>query len=404
MPVCIYCSKIKLTAEFSKEHVLPRAFCGQGGNWTLVHMVCGACNGRLSAFESHWTHQALESMTRNFSGPVGRGGQSKEKRIQPIEIDHLYLVQKDDSIVYEAGFAFPNKHYFRPQIIQIGGGLMALAADEKEGQTLDSVIKDLRRLSEIALSRPLGTGDKKAFRIVRVSLDSSGKSYSVGSEREGTEPVGYWLRSYPEAAAVKRFDGIERHLTPRCAVDDRKRLYFRARDWSEVAGFLSNLAQGKLAPPEKFRKPSPGTQQVILGFRIELPLVYRAVLKTGLNLVAHLAGAPLARDAAFDDLRRILLDKDADSDVMERCTFSDHSMLAPGRAEFPPGVNINQHRLMLDIFRGNLCFRMRLYGHVGYESILAPATSEIKSVITTSRVVVDFDSTGIREVSEWPRG
>ena len=402
MPVCIYCTNTKPADEFSNEHVLPRAFCGQGGNWTLVDKVCGECNGLLSAFESHWTHQALESMTRNFSGPVGRRGRSREKHVQPAEIDHLYLVQKDDPAAYEVGFAFPNQHYFRPQIIQIDDGLMALAADEEEGRTLQSAINDLRRLREIELSRPIDNKDEKAFRIVRLSVDSSGKSYSVGSEREGTGHAGYWLRSYPEPPTVRGFDGIERHLTPRCAVDDRKHLYFRAGGWSEVAEFLSNLAQGKLASSEPFRAPSPGTQTVMLRFIIKLPLVYRAVLKTGLNLVAYLAGTPLARDAAFDDLRRILLDKDADNDVMERCKFSDHSMLAPGRAEFPSGVDTNQHRLMLDIFRGKLCFRMRLYGHLGYESILAPATSGIKSAITTSRVAVDFDSTGIREVSEWP--
>ena len=160
--------------------------------------------------------------------------------------------------------------------------------------------------------------------------------------------------------------------------------------------------QGRHAPAERFRRPSPGSQTVALRFTIKLPLVYRAVLKTGMNLVAHLAGAPFVRDVAFDDLRRILLDTDADDDVMTRCKLSDHSTHTPGRAEFPAGDDTNQHRLMLDIFRGQLCFRMRLYGHLGYESILAPATSEIRSAVTTSRVVVDFDSTGIREVSEWP--
>ena len=402
MPVCIYCTNTKSADEFSKEHVLPRAFCGRGGNWTLVDMVCSECNRLFSVFESHWTHKTVESMVRNFSGPVGRGGKSGEGRTQPTEIDHLYLVQKDDPNAYETGFAFPNQHYFRPQIIQSGDGVMALAADEEEGRTLQSAINDLRRLREIELSRPIDNEDEKAFRIVRLSLDSSGRSYSVGSEREGTESAGYWLRSYPDPPTVKGFDGIERHLTPRCAVDDRKRLYFRAGGWSEVAEFLSNLAQGRLASAERFRKPSPGSQTVTLGFIIKLPLLYRAVLKTGVNLVADLAGTPLARDAAFDDLRRILLDKDADDDVMARCRLSDHSTLAPGRAEFPPGVDINQHRLMLDIFRGKLCFRMRLYSHLGYESILAPATSEIRRAITTSRVVVDFDSTGIREVSKWP--
>ena len=147
---------------------------------------------------------------------------------------------------------------------------------------------------------------------------------------------------------------------------------------------------------------SPDDQTMALRVQIKLPLVYRAVLKTGLNFVAHFAGASMARDTAFDDLRNMVLDKQADYDVMKRCNLLSDSSPALGRDGFLPPGDSDQHRLMLDISRGNLCFRMRLYGHLGYECVLAPATDEIRNAISTARVVVDFESTGIRKVVAWP--
>ena len=401
MPVCIYCTKNKTVENFSREHVLPRAFCGQGDNWTLIDTVCSECNGLFSAFEAHWAHSAIESIMRNFSGPVSRGRKPRNRRVQATEIDHIYIVQKNQQIAFEAGFAFPNEFYFRPQIIQTDEGLITLAADKEDSKAFESAISKLIGLQMIKLSKPIDSEEKQMFQIVMLRIDAASMSCSISLEKDEANSSEYWLRSYPEPLVVRGLDGIKRHLTPRCALDDRNRLYFRAERWSEVAELISNLLQGKNASRTPARTTPPQDQTIALGIRIKLPMVYRAVLKTGLNMFAHLAGVPLARDAAFNDLRRILLDKDADHDVMERCKILDDAAVVQDRAEFPTPGNTDQHRLMLDIFRGKLRFRIRLYGHLGYESILAPATPNIQSGITTARVVVDFNNNGIREVSNW---
>lgn len=106
--------------------------------------VCKRCNEGFSKFESDWCHSAIEAMMRNFSGPLGRRGNSEMRRQQPIECDHVFIVERNDELVYEAGFAFPNHHYFRPQIVQADGGLIGLATDRTDGELLAAAIDELR--------------------------------------------------------------------------------------------------------------------------------------------------------------------------------------------------------------------------------------------------------------------
>lgn len=400
MPTCIYCLKIKSNEEFSKEHVLTHAFCGIGQNWTLVDMVCVDCNSLFSAYEAHWTHNAIESVMRNFSGPVGRKGRSNNRRIQPTEVDHLYIVQRNDALAYESVFAFPNEFYFRPQIIQCEDGLFSLAADREDAAVLNGAVNEFITRQQVRLCIPLE--ERKSFKIVTLNVDIPRKRCSLESERIDESPQGYWLRSYPDTPKVKGKDGIEGRLSPRAAVDDRKRLYFRVERPLEVVNLICDLLHDRNSSQKHPNAVPPGDQTVAIGVRTQLPLVYRAVMKTGLNLFAHFAGASMARDPAFDDLRNMLLDKEADNDVMARCRLLDDSSPAVGRVDFPPPVDVDQHRLMLDVFRGKLCFRMRLYGSLGYECVLAPATAGIQGAMSTERVVVDFNSTGMRRVTSWP--
>ena len=400
MPTCIYCLETKSKEEFSKEHVFTHAFCGTGQNWTLVDAVCIDCNSLFSAFETHWTHNAIESVMRNFSGPAGRSKRSKNRRTQPVEVDHLYIVQRNDQLAYEAGFAFPNEFYFRPQIIQCEDGLFTLAADRKDVPVLKKAINDLIRHQTVKLCMPVEEG--KSFNIVTLNVDLPGKTCTLESESSDKNPKGYWLRRYPVSPKVKGINGIEGHLSPRAAVDDRKRLYFRVEKPLDVVDLLRDLLHDKNSSQKHPNAVSPDDQTIAIGVRVKLPLVYRAVLKTGLNLFAHLAGASMARDPAFDDLRNMLLDEQADHDVMKRCKLLDDSSPPSTQVEFPPPSDLDQHRLMLDVFGGKLRFRMRLYGSLGYECVLAPATAAFQRAIGKERVVVDFNSTGIRKVEVWP--
>lgn len=131
-------------------------------------------------------------------------------------------------------------------------------------------------------------------------------------------------------------------------------------------------------------------------------IVYRCVLKTGLNLVAHAFGAETARHAAFNPLRTCLFDEQADAAVMGRCSSLPASAWWPSNWGFPKPGDEYQHRMMLDVSRGKARFRLRLFGHLGYVAILADDPPDLAKVLSTRRAVVDFMADGARVVSAWP--
>lgn len=399
MPNCIYCKATKPASSFSNEHVLSRAFCGEGVNWTLAETVCKQCNERFSAFEAHWSRSAIEGMMRNFSGPSGRTGRSTATRRQPIDCDHIYIVRRNDDLVYEAGFAFPNHHYLRPQILHTSDGVVCLVSAHADIGELRAAIDDMIKGGTFEVSKPIAGGSEKGFEVATLMLNFDTEECSRVATRTEEKATGYWLRSFPVPPSIQGLNGVVGTLTPRCALDDRNRLYFRANDWAGVTLLLTDMVKNRNATPSE---GSNHEETVHIRHVIKLPLVYRAVMKTGLNFVAKVAGSAVAHDSMFDQLRRIILDPAADEEVMGQCRIlSDTAEGDPTRVSFPPPSSIDEHRLMLDEHAGTLRFRIRLYGTLGYECDLGRTTSTVQGRITTARAVVDFAGEGIREVAEW---
>ena len=190
-------------------------------------------------------------------------------------------------------------------------------------------------------------------------------------------------------------------MTPRVSLDDRNRLYFRASSIDEITKLLNDLQEGVAAPDDEKEVQRFGTGEhvLFLGMKIRLPAVFRCVLKTGFNLVAATAGSEVAKKDIFDDLRRILFDLESDDEIIKRCNILDGSMEGDqslGKAD------PSQHRLMIDIHKNCLRFRMRLYGHMGYECTLGRVSKISLDLFETTRVVVDFEDTGMRSVKYWP--
>jgi hypothetical protein len=138
---CVYCGHSGPKADFDNEHVFSRALCGSGANWTLVNRVCKSCNNRFSRFENELLQQAAETIARGFSGPLGRSARSAGTRIQPLKINHLYVLNANDTLVYEGGFSFPSELYLRPQMIDVGDGtLLSLITDRSEILALQEAV------------------------------------------------------------------------------------------------------------------------------------------------------------------------------------------------------------------------------------------------------------------------
>jgi hypothetical protein len=116
----------------SSDLVLDAQPPAQRANWTLVNRVCKACNNRFSRFETELLQQASESLARRFSGPLGRSARGAGgKRIQPLKINHLYLLNANP-LVYEAGFWFPSEFYVRAKMIDANDGTLSTVIANKE--------------------------------------------------------------------------------------------------------------------------------------------------------------------------------------------------------------------------------------------------------------------------------
>lgn len=386
---CVYCGHNGPSQDFDNEHVFSRALCGTGSNWTLTNCVCKTCNGRFSKFESEMLHQAAETVARGFSGPMGRSARNANgARIQPLKINHLYAINANDPLVFEAGFAFPAEFYFRPQMVDVGdGSILALVTNANEMQGFQTAMTQFAKdPKDVTLPRP-----KKQKDYDIVTFDEIGGHWRPGTRRKSTKPSRLFFRHLSTGSRVPP-------MTARLAQNDDGNLFVRAKDLDAVGVLFDSIFANRMAGPRPPLPPGPGQQTWVFGLEFNYVKIFKAVLKTGMNLVAHLFGDDALRNSAFDRSRSILLECPETDKATKICRLYPHTP-----ADFPR-PNSNEHQMMLDVHQGALRFRMRLYGSFGYEAILAPSIAALATPITDGlprRVLVDHARAGIHEVASW---
>lgn len=401
MPICIYCLKTRPDEDFEPEHVLSRALCGTGVNWTLGSNVCLDCNGAFSKFEAHWFRQAFEALARNFQGPISRNDKERFDRLQPVEIDNLYILMKGDPLVYEAGFSFPNEPHFRPQMIDTGSGAQAMVGRLDDVEALKKSLDAMLRSGVVEIAVPLWREVRHDWLIALIERQDTIGRHRITGWRRQARPSGIWLHSYPPDHFLDQRKAGAAQFTSRLALDHRGRIYLRSANIESAVRFLDLLLQPAAAMPAD-RSIEPGDQTVAFGFELNLNHIYKAVLKTGLNLCCYLYGSALARHECFQMLRDTLL-KDTKDEEGRPLALRLCRMDADEAADFPRSTNADEHRLLLDVTpEGVMRFRMRLYNSIGYRAHLGPLPPEVRSTITTKRVVVDFTASGMKEVDSFP--
>lgn len=391
--LCMYCGHQGPKEDFDDEHVVSRSLVGRGTNWTLRECVCKPCNNRFSKFENELLQQAAESIARGFSGPLGRGAKGKvgSVRQQPMRINHLYAFNKGDPLVYEGGFSFPAEFYFRPQIIDCGNG-----------QGLLSLVTDV---GDIAAFQDATT----AFIVSdhRITLPREGELYPIirfGKENNSWRIIGTDMESAPSTVFFREFpdNHLRSRMTARMAQNDDGKLFFRAAAPDAIGSFLDDMFANRWAPlpPQRSTPRPPGDQTFVFSFRPDSEKVLKAVLKTGLNLLAHFFGPSVIQETSFDQVRRILLNERSVPPFASGLC----GLWAGETPEFPRHGSSDQHRFMLDIDGGRLRFRMRLYNSFGYAGVLAELDSSLADHLARSlprRAVADFMGAGIRETFPW---
>ncbi|MDZ4817426.1 MAG: hypothetical protein SGJ20_00480 [Planctomycetota bacterium] len=332
---------------------------------------------------------------RAYEGPTGRAAKKgSAKRINPVEIEDLFILRTCDDLAYEAGFAYPGEHYYRPQLIECDSGYISVASDEEEGKLLQSEFNNHFNQNEVKISQRC-LADLRYFDVATCKRSPSG-SFEIVEVTKEAKATGVWLRPFRQrGSAVADIDNSERRLTRRLALDDRGRLYVRAEDFEDTCRFLNLIQDGSILPRGDL-PASPGRETLTLGLKISLPSVGRCVLKTGLNLLAYCRPG-LAFNSAFDVVRTLVLDQGANSRILKRYSFSDNNRSKVFPIEKTPG----QHLLQLDVHKSKVRFSIRLFGHMEYEGYLGTADDNLRNEIGAIRVVVDFTSAGIREVKDW---
>jgi hypothetical protein len=313
---------------------------GQGANWTLRDGVCGICNGRFSKFENELLQQAAESLARGFSGPLGRSAKGKagSARPQPLRLNHLYVTNEGDLLVYEGGFSFPAEFYLRPQMIDCGNrqGLRTLVSDIADMAPFQAAVTalitgDMR----VTLSRQ---GDR--YPIIR--FGKSNDSWRVEGTETATKPSNLFFREFPDNVLRAR-------MTTRLAQNDDGKLFFRASAPDSVGLFLDDMFANRSAPPPPpppLAAPRPPEdQKFAFLFRPDAERVFKAVLKTGLNLLAHFFGPSIMQEPAFDLVRQVLLNEKSTPPYAKNFC----GLWADAPPDFPRHGSGDQHRFMLDI-------------------------------------------------------
>jgi len=239
----------------------------------------------------------------------------------------------------------------------------------------------------VTLPRPCG---QKEYEIV--SFDNFNGAWRVSGQEKNTSPSDVFFRTFPNRP-------FRAAMTTRLAQNDDGKLFFRETDLGAVGRFLDLMFANRIAPPKPALPLGPGDQTFFFAIEADADKVFKAVLKTGVNLVAHFYGAEAVHDPAFDPVRHILLENNTSGMATKRCA------LAPEVTADFPRLRVETHQLMLDSNEGRLRFRMRLYNSFSYTCDLAELTASLSARMARTlpkRVVVEFQGAGIREATpDW---
>ncbi len=390
MPHCIYCGKVAPSADFDNEHVISRAISGQGTNWTLVDRVCGRCNKRFSKYEAHMFQQSVEALARAFNGPIGRG-KSVNGYSQPMKLNHLYMVEIGDPLMYEGGLSLPGNFYLRPQLIEkLDGTCAALVTNRSDIPLFE------RALSDIFSQKVDGlTLERQGRDFIVAPLEYKGSSLVYKPDEVRSEPTNTWLRDFPDSSRVP----TGKKPTARFSMREDGTAFVRATDKLTALNFMNTvLNQGQSCESTQRPQANVGTQEFHLLHTIEIAKVQATVLKTGLNLVCYLYGEQVAQNSAFDHLRALVLADPLDSAALNSVCMQT---IDTSRVPLAP-TGESQHRFMIDTVGSNVLLRMRLYNHMCYTAILSNAALTLGAPLNPQRVVLDYQAGGLRSVPVWP--
>ena len=375
---CIYCREDK---PFTDEHVLTRAFAGQGENWTLNDIVCGDCNAAFSVCERAWTSSPGVAEARIYHGPAGRKRKGQSYRVHPA--GHVYMIQEDDPIAYEAEVLDGLEPRLRPQIVWTGHDLIATSPDIENAPRLFTAYNKFNQNLELTVYKRPNTTKSNRFLIATLGSAPGKRFPSIVGYQWRDQPAFAWLDPFPVRPSRQPF-------FCRASVDQDDRLRIRADNIETAVLFLQDI-QNKESIGTGAREFAPG-YKVHFEFLHDQPKMNRAIAKTSFNLAIKLLGADFMSHSSFDACRTYCWTGEGDN---PHHPFVGYIVEEEDIARLPIHLRVRnerQHVLMLTSNGQRLLGLIRLYGG----PVLRTHLGETNIGAFEKYVVVDYGGNGIK--------
>lgn len=369
MPSCVYCGS---GGPFTDEHVLARAFAGPNENWMLTDLVCAKCNKLFSTYERAWTSAPGEAYARIHWGPAGR----KRKRVafQAHPSENIFLMIKDDSILYEADVLRGGVPRLRTQAILTASGILPLAGAAEDIKRLHEAANSFWQKRELTIQKRPSPGPQQ-FRIAVFGLDEAFKIEKIE------------FRPTPAAAWLDRFSAETKNADPRMSVDPEGRLRFRAHRLRGVPMMLNGMLKGKTASRPYRKIPASAiTLEVKSTFRQDK--VFRAIAKTAVNYAVDRFGRDWIASPSFRPVLDYCLGRTGDP---RGAPFVGYIDRATGINAID-GCKPERHALALCSNGSRIIGLVRLYGGAKYRVHLGPAPAGTGAF--TETVWIDYNGPG----------
>ena len=295
---CIYCGE---AGPFTDEHVISAGLGGDDKAWMLRDCVCGTCNSkRFSALETHLLKQSHVSIARLFMQKSTRD-RNTPPSLQPRS---SYYRDPVSNLLLVVEFKAGGESEVLPQVV-LDSQIDRVAITGTPGKALDEFL-DALQAHRAGFALIQKRGPRTFYSAKAVWTGSSFETEEWLVHKKPPEN-GVWL----EELALLTTQSV-REIPPTSIHRRAKgQMVCRATDLAAALKFLSVVCENfeELRSESGLARPQKDDQPTIhLRLSIDDEKVQRAIVKIGLNLVAFIGGAPLARLHEFDEAVGYVLD------------------------------------------------------------------------------------------------
>jgi hypothetical protein len=381
---CFYCGQL---GPYTDEHVVSAGLGGDDSAWMLRGCVCTTCNNTtFSRMEANVLKASHVGLMRLFAQPTTRDG------LPPSPLQAPTTVELGADLPHASGsFGAGGQASLFAQIIfedftSNEVRFSILGPDRPSVEVLLSSLHELLQEEVVLIQKH----DARSFSLTRLVLMSTGYQSIEVADVQKPPQTGIWFEPMRAAGTAE--------APPAWTVFRRQtgQLVGRVPELTHLIILLSQLRPNLDRVHREFANttvlPSKVQPLVHMGMTVDMNAVDRVMIKIGLNLIAHLFGVDIVRQAPFDAAVAFVL---GEGESVRRAQLPSTIMrMAPaGRHLFRLSM------CRVDDERYVLLLTVRLYDAGPVTSFVLAEFASKEPPVQTATVLVDYSANRIERVS-----